>query len=467
MTLTKIMYLFFLIFFAYFITLMFYYFSLAIIALFEGKKRIRQYCLENYASFSPAAFTLPVSVIIPAHNEEDWILDSLMSVLKLQYHKFEAIVVDDGSTDGTLEVLRSTIGLKGVDKAYAVRFHEGEIWEIFKSTVYPNVTVISKRGGFKKAGAVNVGLEFAKYEHVCVIDADTVIEPDALLKVMVHVEKDPDNIIGVGSYFGLVNGFKIKDGTILERSFSYSPIIAYQNLEYLRSFIINRTAWSKYNASPNVAGGFGIWRKDILLELGGYATNFSSEDIELTFRAQDYIIENKKKDYKILVLPYFVGWTEGPSNIISLLSQRNRWQRVINETVWKYKHMIFNPRHKAFAFLTLPYYLFYETLGVFFEVVSFALVIGGIITGVFNIKICLAYLTLMLLTQTLFSLFSIFAFIRDQKVFTLKYVMYLIFLSLVEFFWYHWLLMFAKITGTISYLKGVTVYDQYERPKRG
>lgn len=466
MNLAKLLYILFLILLVYFVVLTLYYLALAIIALFEERKRIHQHHFEDYASLSTSAFTLPVSVIIPAHNEEDWILSSLKALLNLKYPEFELVVIDDGSTDNTLNILREEFNLEPINKSNVEYFHTGKIREVFKSARYPNVTVVSKNGGFKKAGAVNVGLEFARFRYVCVIDADTIIEPDALLKVMAHVEKDPDNIIGVGSYFGLVNGLKIKNGEILERSFSFNPIVAYQNLEYIRSFISNRTAWSRYNASPNVAGGFGVWRRDILMDLGGYATDFSSEDIELTFRAHDYMVKNKKSGYKILALPYFVGWTEGPGDVGSLIMQRDRWQRVVNETIWKYKHMLFNPKYRIFAFLTLPYYLFYEVLGVFFEIASIALVVWGAVTGVLTVKVFLAFLALMILSQAVFSLLSIFNFTRDQKVFRLRYIFYLIFLSFLEFFWYHWILTAAKISGTFSYLKGVKTYDQYVRQKR-
>ncbi len=464
--LARVQYIAFIILFTYFVILTLYYLILAIIAIIEERKRTHQYELEDYTSIRSSIFTLPVSIIIAAHNEEEWIANSLKAALQVTYPEFEVIIVDDGSTDATPDILREELKLEPVDKSHLVRFHTGKIREIFKSTLYPNVTVITKAGGFKKAGAVNIGLEFAQYKYVCVIDADTIIEPDALLKVMPHLEKDPDTIIGAGSYFGLVNGFKIKDGTIAERSFSYNPIIAYQNLEYLRSFIACRTALSRFNASPTIAGGFGIWRKDILLDLGGYATDFSCEDLEFTFRAHDYIIENEKEGYVILSLPYFVGWTEGPATIASLVLQRSRWQRVIDEAVWQYKHMLFSRRHKAFAFLSLPYFLFYEALGVFFEVAGIALVIAGALTGILNLHTFLAYLSLMILSQAIIALLSIFAFIRGQKVFSIKYISYLVFLSFVEFFWYHWILMYAKIMGTINYMQGVKVHDQYKRSKQ-
>ena len=257
--------------------------------------------------------------------------------------------------------------------------------------------------------------------------------------------------------------FRIAESRIIPEE---KTIIAYQNIEYMRSFIGNRLAWSKYNAMPNIAGGFGVWRKDVLYELGGYSTDFTCEDIEFTFRAHDYAVNNKEKGYKIIMLPYSVAWTEGPSNIASLIIQRNRWQRVVNETIWKYKYMMCNTRYGFFGFLVLPYFALYEVLGVFVEVFSLMLVLAGWIMGVLQLNIFIAFFIFMLLAQAFTSLLCILAFVEAQRVFKIKYIMYLVVLSLVEFFWYRWIISAAKFAGTFDFLRKKKTYDMYTRAKR-
>ena len=462
----RIIYTVFVISFGYFVVLTAYYIVLAVIGSLEGLKREFEDDDENYPLFYTSALKMPVSIIVPAHNEEEWIEDCLQSIMNLNYPEFEVIVVNDGSTDKTFEKLDSMLKLRAFDMIYVKHYKNGQVRRILRSEKYPNVTVIDKEGGHKKAGSSNAGLNIARHDYICVVDADTILERNALLKVMAQVDKEPDKVIGVGSYFGLANGLKVKNGMISDYNFSYNPIVMYQNIEYIRSFIGNRIAWSRYNAMPNVAGGFGVWRKSVLYELGGYSIEFTCEDVELTFRAHDYVVKNKDKGYKILMMPYCAGWTEGPSNTLSLILQRNRWQRVIDETILHYRYMIFNPKYGAFAFLTLPYFLLYEVLGTFIEIISMMFVAWGWMVGVLQKEVFFAYFAFMLLAQAFASLLCILSFIEGRNLFKIRYIMYMVGLTLVEFFWYRWIISVAKVMGTYDFLRKKRTYDMYVRPKR-
>lgn len=456
----------FIIFFVYFLLVLLHYFVLGITGIFENRRRMQEDVREDYSLLSASSFTIPVSIIIPAHNEMEWIEDTVLSALNLNYPEFEVIIVDDGSTDRTIEILTDVLGLESDENPFIDRFSYGEAIATYKSVKYANVrTVISKIKGHKKAGAVNIGLNIARFKYVCVIDADTVLEPDAFLRVMAQVEKSPEEVIGIGSHFGLVNGFKIERGKILERIFSHRPIIAYQNLEYFRSFMGNRLAWSRFKSSPIISGGFGLWRRDILLELGGYASQYSCEDLEFTLRVHEYIVKNKK-NYRVLVLPYTVGWTEGPSNLKSLIMQRERWQRVTNEAVSRYRRMLFNPRYKFLGMVTMPYYLFYEVFGVFFEAASLVFTLFVFIFRVINVEMCVVFLLFMILSQAVISLISLFLFVKDYKVLKAKDVRYFVLLVFLESFWYRWIVSYGKLLGMYHFIKGIHSSDQYARESR-
>ncbi|MGD0336027.1 MAG: glycosyltransferase [Candidatus Omnitrophota bacterium] len=461
---SKITYVAFLIFFGYFFILVLYYLFLGAVGFIEGKIWARKKEGEDYSLAYFTSFNIPVSIVMPACNEEDWISDSVKSVVNLNYPKFELIVVDDGSIDSTFDVLNKMLDLKPTEMVYIRHYKDGKTYDILKSQKYPNISVIRKAKGFKKAGAVNAGLNIAKYDYVCVFDADTVLEQDSLLRVMAEVQKDPERIVGIGSYFGISNGFKIKDGVIIEKRFLYRPIIAYQQLEYIRSFFGNRVGWSRFNAVPIIAGGFGVWRRDLLYELGGYSPEFTCEDLPFTFRVHKYIADNKKP-YRVVMLPFCVAWTDGPANIRSLIKQRDRWQRVEIESVVEYRSIFFKSKYGGIGIFTFPYYVLYEVLGVFFEIASLFFVLTGWLMHLIDSNIFFAFLALMIMTQAIFSLLSIFSFTRTQKLFPKRYTIYLIFLSLVEFIFYRWIISVAKISGTLSYFRKMREFDQYVRTK--
>lgn len=465
MTLANISQGFFYLFFLYFALVMVYYLFLGVLALFESYRRRKQDDAEEPGVFFVSTFSIPVTILVPARNEEAWIGNVVQAILKLDYPEFELIVIDDGSTDDTMKVLCDLLDLDSEHQPYIDRFNSGRIRRILRSRSHPNVRVLSKEGGQKKAGALNAGMNLAKYKYICAIDADTVLEPGALLKVMTEVQKDPENIVGVGSYFGLLNGFDVREGSIVSRDFTKRPLIAYQNLEYIRSFIGNRISWSRMRATPFIAGGFAVWRRDVVVSAGGFSPDYSSEDVEFSFRVRECGLK-AGQNYRLLMLPYCIGWTLGPSTVRSFVLQRNRWQRVANEAVAKYSHMVFNPRYGAFGCFTLPYFLLYEVLGVFFELASLLVVISGFATGLLSFRVFSTFLAFVVMSQAFVSLLALFVFYRQTKLLKPAHVFYMGVLSVLEFLWYRWILLFAKLQGSAAFLAKIRTFDQFARSKK-
>jgi cellulose synthase/poly-beta-1,6-N-acetylglucosamine synthase-like glycosyltransferase len=262
---------------------------------------------------------------------------------------------------------------------------------------------------------------------------------------------------------GLVKGFTLQNGRVLKKNMAPSPLIGYQNLEYIRSFIGNRIAWSRMNAMPIISGCFAIWRRDFVLELGGFAIEYSSEDLEFTLRAHDYLHKHPEKQYRILMLPYYVGWTEGPSTIRGLILQRNRWHRVTLEGVCLYAHMILNPKYGFLGLVTMPYFVLYEALGVFFEVASWILAIVGYFMGILNIPFFLGLLVFTMFFHAMMSMMALLTYSREQFHFKIRDILWLMVLSLLEFPLYRPLVAWARLQGTFHFLRGVRHFDRVPR----
>ena len=447
----------------YFLAVNLYYAVLFIFASSENRLRVRQHRHEDFFAISRSRHTLPVSVIIPAYNEEQPISNCLYSLTKLAYPQYEVIVVNDGSKDRTLDVLKEEFKLARADIFSRRHFETAEIRAVYRSTVYKEFYVIDKANG-GKADSLNAGINFSRYPYVCTCDADTIFEPDALLRGMRMILRDPQ-VVAVGSLIGINNGCEIEKGEIKRFSIPREPIVVLQMIEYLRSFLLNRLAWTRLNFMLVVSGAFAIYRRNILIELGGFSKEFTCEDIEMTFRVHQHMRRNRIP-YRILSLPGSVSWTEAPDTAKNLYLQRHRWQRVICETFWSYKRMFFNPRYGTVGMLGMPYYLFGEVLPWIPEVAALVIIPLAIWLGVFSWMPLLLFIGIYSLTNLFISLLAIFLNDIGSRSFTLKEIRRLIFLSFVESFGYRQLLSAARIAGTIGFLRGQKGWQKFIRVER-
>lgn len=316
----------------------------------------------------------PITLVAPVHNEEASVRVAVRNFLDLDYSQLEIIVVNDGSQDRTLEELRTEFRLRPVRAIYVPEIPCARVRGIYRSDVDPRLLVIDKPSVGNKADAVNAGLNAASSPYVCVVDGDSLLERDALLRIMVPVLADPRRVVAVGGIVRVLNGSTIEGGQLRNAHLPRHPIEAIQVVEYLRAFLIGREAWGRANMLTIVSGAFGLFRTDLVRAIGGYRAGSIGEDFDLVTRMHRYLHENRK-DYEIRFVPDPMCWTEVPSDIRSLARQRARWQKGLLDVLWPNRDMLFRPRYGRIGCIALPYLWVFELFAPVVETVGIATII--------------------------------------------------------------------------------------------
>jgi len=322
-------------------------------------------------------YTKPISVVVPAYNEAETIIDNIISLLDLNYPEFEIIVINDGSTDNTLEKTIDYFNLRKIDVEINMQVECKEIRGVYGSFVVPNLVIVDKLNG-GKADALNAGINLSRYPLFCGIDADCIIEKNALLRIvkpfLIHEET-----IAVGGIIRIANGCTIKEGKLLEAKLPRSAIVRFQIIEYFRAFLTSRIGWERINALLIISGAFGVFTKAAAVNVGGYSTTIG-EDMELTLKMHEYYRKNKLK-YKIDFASDAVCWTQAPDTLKGLKSQRIRWHRGLTDSLFLHKIMMLNPKYGTVGMLSMPYFFLVEMIGPVIETFGYLLFIIAIIMG--------------------------------------------------------------------------------------
>lgn len=329
--------------------------------------------------------TPSVSIIAPAYNEEVTILDNVKSLLGIYYSNFDVIVVNDGSTDKTLEILIDEFKLQEVPFIDLKRVPSKPIKKVYKSMdeKYKKLTVIDKEPGGHKSDSTNAGLNICQSKYFVSTDVDCIIEPMALYRMIWHVVNSHERMIGVGATMLMLNGCLVENGKVVEPRISNNPLPAFQQLEYMRSFLIGKMGWSSHNTLPNISGGFGLFDTEIVVKSGGYDQMSLAEDVDLLMRMVTYM-ENTGQKYRIAQVPQVSCWTEGPFTLRMLFRQRIRWARGLCEIVSHHRKMFFNPKYGKTGAATLPYILLFEFIAPILEVIGFFFMIWLVLINAVN-----------------------------------------------------------------------------------
>ena len=322
----------------YFSALQLVLFGLLILSFFDMRRRLAQNFYADYEAVAKSHFTFPISVLVPAYNESAGIVDSVRSVLSLDYPQHEVIVINDGSTDDTLDKLVREFGLERREAVYRRRLPTlGAIHGIYRSSAVPNLVVVDKEHG-GKSDALNMGLNLSRYPLFCTVDADSVFQENALLRVVRPFLEDPDRVIAVGGQVRVANGCKIQRGRVVEPRLPTNILAAFQVVEYLRAFVASRLGLSALNSLLILSGVFSLFRKDVVIEAGGYDTSTVTEDMELVLRLHRRMRE-MNREYAVVFLPDPICWTEVPEGMGALARQRSRWHRGMVHSLWSHKSL--------------------------------------------------------------------------------------------------------------------------------
>ena len=346
----------------------------------------------GYRDIFESSQTPPISILVPAFNEAPSIVENVKALLALNYPSFEVIVINDGSSDDTLEHLSSSFSLRSVSHIYRPVIKTHSIKDYYVSSKYPNLTVINKtKSG--KSYSLNVGINIARYPYFCCIDADTLIERDAFLRLVRPIIESKEPVVACGGILRIANGCTVRNGEVTKIALPGDLLSRLQIVEYLRAFLFGRAGWSAINSLLLISGAFSLFHKRSVQQAGGFSSKTVSEDMEMVVRLHRFM-RKSRKPYRIVFISDPVGWTEVPSNLKMLKKQRIRWHRGLAESLFMNISMLFNPRYGRIGLLAMPYQVLIEIFSPLIEIIGYVVVILSFAIGIISWRFFILFLLL-------------------------------------------------------------------------
>jgi cellulose synthase/poly-beta-1,6-N-acetylglucosamine synthase-like glycosyltransferase len=364
------------------------YLTLNFLAMLELPRHLEMRLLDELPR-AHSGYEPPVSVLVPAYNEEATIAASVRSMLQLDYPELEVIVINDGSRDGTLAALQREFELAPYPEAYWQRLAVQPVRGIYRSASFPNLRVLDKENG-GKADALNAGINAARFPLVCNVDADSVLERASLRRVVTPFLGSPQ-VIASGGTVRIANGCTVRDGFLERVGLPRKLLPLLQIVEYLRAFLFGRMGWAPFNAVLIISGAFGVFRKEAVVSAGGYRHDTVGEDMELVVRLHR-LHRLAGKPYRIAFLPDPICWTEAPESLKVLRSQRTRWQRGLSESLVSNAQLLFHPRGGAAGWLAFPFMAVFEWLGPLLQIGGLVFMAFGFFGGIISAAAFWAFL---------------------------------------------------------------------------
>lgn len=395
----------------------------------------------------------PLTLVVPAYNEEQVIAQSVRSLLGVTYARIEIVVVNDGSTDHTLDELIRAFSLCKSEVRPSGALPTQPVRDFYVSTVEPRLVVVDKQNG-GKADALNAGINFCQTPYFLAMDADSLLEPEAVTCALRAILEDPERIVAVAGIVRGVNGSVVDAGRVRRPHLLFNFWVVMQVIEYVRSFLAGRAGWSLVNGLLIVPGAFGLFRKAACVRVGGYSTDTVTEDLELVLRLHRYAREHDL-DWRVVFAPDAVCWTEMPTSSRALSRQRKRWHEGLWQTVRMHRAICFRPRYGVVGMLSLPHQVLYELGGPFVELAGLLLLPLFYFLGLLNWQAFVLYLALAFFLGMLISLLAI---LIDQTHFPRhrfpRDALLLLVFTLLEYLGYRQLFLWWRVAASWNFFFG-------------
>ncbi len=447
---------------AYFFSINTIYLTILLISLIAINRRKRfgfSFDLDQAFKFR---LLPPVSIILPAYNEEKTIVESVRSLFFVRYPSYEILVVNDGSKDRTLDVLKEAFKLIKTDYIFRRSIQTELIRGIYISREFKNIVVIDKENG-GKADALNAGINVSRYPYFCAIDADTILGSDALTKLILPFVNDPERMTAVGGVVKAANGADIQSGRLLKEHLTKNILVILQSIEYARSFFMGRMGLSTINCLLIISGAFGLFKKEDVLQIEGYKRRSLGEDMMLVVKLHK-LKRRERKRYRIAFVHDTVCWTELPSRVRVLKKQRLRWQMGLMESLFENREVFFNPKYGSLGLFAFPFYFLSEVVPPFLELIAYAIMAGGLLLNTFPPSSVIYFL----FVSWVYSIVHSFMAIAMEHYIvgtTLRFHHFLlkIAVSLLENLFYRQINLIFRVGGVFKYYARVREWGEMER----
>lgn len=450
----------------YTLLLNFIYLLQIMLSYFKIGRNFKRRSVDDYINYVDSENLPPISLIVPARNEYENIVENIHALLKLDYPEFELIVVNDGSTDETHEKIVKGFELYKIEYTIKVSLPTKPIRGVYCNPKYPNLIYVDKENG-GKSDALNAGINMSVYPLFVCLDADSRLERDSVLKLATEFIKDSKTVVA-GGLVRIANGSVIRDGEWKSFKIPDKAVEKFQIIEYFRAFLAGRVSWGLTNSLLIVSGAFGVFRKQTVIDCGGYKTNTVGEDMEIVVNIHEKLRKAKQK-YRVVFCEDAVCWTQGPMSMQDLRTQRRRWQIGLLDSLLQHKKMILNPLYGMVGMLSVPYSWLFEVLGAPIEFLGYFIIPLSLFLGELSLYYFFLY---FILAVSLGIIISLGGLILEQKIhlgrMTAKQCRQLARYAFLENFGYRQCITLFRVEGMLNYQKlrrtwGVIKRKEFDR----